>query len=796
MLSYEDNVAPQQQYARSKEPLCQSFARRVAARSMGFILSFVLIAMLATIIAVEVSIGRGIQGAAFAILSVVLTISLILNTRLPRTQPNYITGFMGIIISICAMVSCGAFLAGWVAKNVDPYPMGIAFFVTLFMSILSILWTIVNLTPPSSYDGEYNTSRVQQQQDLAVLNYTGTAIIGDEVAVQSVKDPNRFPCLTGFFNTLVVLLWIAFALLMILFTNESVNSIVELYKFSPSPNKLVWVGERNSTETTPTTFQPTTISTITTFKPTLTPSKNPTRTPSSGPITFQPSQNPTNSPSETPSYAPSKKPSKTPTLAPSKRPSLNPTNQPTTTPSRSPSNHPTSNPSKLPTLSPSQLPSKLPSEAPTSTPSLLPTTSPTNPTPSPTDLPTGKPTDVPTTSAPSTSPSSHPSSLPTSSPSKKPTETPTTKPSESPSNFPTAAPTLNPSRKPTPSPTPFPTLSPTQLPTNAYTTTPSTNPTSSPTSNVTTEVTIAPTTALTTNTTTADDINVPHVVQVNCEGPVNATPPYVLFESDIGGTYLDWTWIQRNLTANGIRSCSYTRSGLGFSQTGIQPRTAESMALELADIYSHLNLGYDPKSLIIVSQGFGSFVSRVFHSVHIPDVVKGFVFVDAIHQNEMNQCNKDATPIYDGYLSTSAFSCSIGWNRFQSTVIGADLYFQNPHVDELPDDVYDEVNALLSRCQWYDTVYLEDGFKEISCGQASNLPNANRVNADIVQIMSQFVEVDGAQIPRNSTYHQQISNWTTANGKAITIPSTTDKNIVMNQVSAMSIAQEILDMMF
>ena len=135
-------------------------------------------------------------------------------------------------------------------------------------------------------------------------------------------------------------------------------------------------------------------------------------------------------PTSKPTVTPTKKPTATPT--PTKKPTATPTptKKPTATPT--PTKKPTATPTKKPTVTPTKKPTVTPTKKPTATPTVKPTVRPTT---KPTVTPTNKPTATPT---------------------KKPTVTPTKKPTATPTKKPTVTPTAKPTTKPTVTPTPSP----------------------------------------------------------------------------------------------------------------------------------------------------------------------------------------------------------------------------------------------------------------------------------------------------------------------------------------------------
>ena len=105
--------------------------------------------------------------------------------------------------------------------------------------------------------------------------------------------------------------------------------------------------------------------------------------------------------------------------------------------------------------------------------------------------------------------------------------------------------------------------------------------------------------------------------------------PTVLLESGLMSTVLSWTELQQELSKT-YRVVSYDRAGLGWSELGPMPRTAERIVDEL-----HLGLeraGIAPP-YILVGHSFGGLTMPLF-AARFPDEVTGMVLIDAVTPGE------------------------------------------------------------------------------------------------------------------------------------------------------------------
>jgi pimeloyl-ACP methyl ester carboxylesterase len=117
-----------------------------------------------------------------------------------------------------------------------------------------------------------------------------------------------------------------------------------------------------------------------------------------------------------------------------------------------------------------------------------------------------------------------------------------------------------------------------------------------------------------------------HRLHVWCTGTGS---PTVVLESGLGGSSADWGFVQPAV-AQFTRVCSYDRAGLGYSDAGPSPRTAERMARELGILLDRSGVA---GRVILVGASLGAFAVRVFASAHQARVA-GLVLVDASHEDQ------------------------------------------------------------------------------------------------------------------------------------------------------------------
>ena len=110
---------------------------------------------------------------------------------------------------------------------------------------------------------------------------------------------------------------------------------------------------------------------------------------------------------------------------------------------------------------------------------------------------------------------------------------------------------------------------------------------------------------------------------------VGAGSPIVVFDSGIGGSHMDWINVQSRV-GKFTQACSYDRSGYGWSEMGIKPRTSKRIVNELTEI---LKMAKKEPPYILVGHSFGGLNMQLFARTNPKDVI-GLVLIDSIHTEQ------------------------------------------------------------------------------------------------------------------------------------------------------------------
>jgi pimeloyl-ACP methyl ester carboxylesterase len=107
--------------------------------------------------------------------------------------------------------------------------------------------------------------------------------------------------------------------------------------------------------------------------------------------------------------------------------------------------------------------------------------------------------------------------------------------------------------------------------------------------------------------------------------------PTIILEAGLMSTMLSWGDIQRQL-AGSYRVVSYDRAGLGWSDIGPMPRTADRIVEEL---HSLLDRSAIPPPYLLVGHSFGGLTMPLF-AARYPEQTAGMVLVDPVVPSEWN----------------------------------------------------------------------------------------------------------------------------------------------------------------
>jgi pimeloyl-ACP methyl ester carboxylesterase len=143
--------------------------------------------------------------------------------------------------------------------------------------------------------------------------------------------------------------------------------------------------------------------------------------------------------------------------------------------------------------------------------------------------------------------------------------------------------------------------------------------------------------------------------------------PAIILEAGLMSTVLSWSEIQRTLALT-YRVVSYDRAGLGWSDLGPMPRTADRMVEELHTLLERAAI---PAPYVLVGHSFGGLTMPLF-AARYPQETAGVVLVDPVAPAEWNppseQDHKRAE-IGATVSRRAALLCRVGAIRFVAFLV-------------------------------------------------------------------------------------------------------------------------------
>jgi pimeloyl-ACP methyl ester carboxylesterase len=115
-------------------------------------------------------------------------------------------------------------------------------------------------------------------------------------------------------------------------------------------------------------------------------------------------------------------------------------------------------------------------------------------------------------------------------------------------------------------------------------------------------------------------------LHINCTGQGS---PAVILESGLANRSADWDIVQPQV-ASTTRVCSYDRAGIGWSDTGPEPRNPVRIARELHALLTNTGV---PGPYVLAGHSFGGLYARMYAGLY-PEQVVGMVLVDASHPDQ------------------------------------------------------------------------------------------------------------------------------------------------------------------
>jgi pimeloyl-ACP methyl ester carboxylesterase len=197
--------------------------------------------------------------------------------------------------------------------------------------------------------------------------------------------------------------------------------------------------------------------------------------------------------------------------------------------------------------------------------------------------------------------------------------------------------------------------------------------------------------------------------------------PTVVLEAGLGGMSSAWAWIQPEI-AKFSRVLSYDRTGLGWSEADLAPKSARLAAQRLRSI---LQISEALPPYVLVGHSMGGLLVRVFADL-FPDEVAGIVQVDAAHPDQHIRSTAINGHMQAGFrvLRAVPMLTQLGYIRLTGLF--------NTWAEGLPPQQSLEARAFLSSFRHLKTTRDESLAWESICSEVRNTGHLNDIPLAVV----------------------------------------------------------------
>jgi pimeloyl-ACP methyl ester carboxylesterase len=128
-------------------------------------------------------------------------------------------------------------------------------------------------------------------------------------------------------------------------------------------------------------------------------------------------------------------------------------------------------------------------------------------------------------------------------------------------------------------------------------------------------------------------------LHINCVGQGS---PTVVLDGGSGETSAQWVRVQREVSDT-TRVCAYDRAGMGWSETGPEPRDAKQISSELHTLLSKAGI---EGPYVLVGHSFGGMYMQTY-AARYPDEVAGVALVDSPTEPDQFSQRSEARDSYE-----------------------------------------------------------------------------------------------------------------------------------------------------
>jgi pimeloyl-ACP methyl ester carboxylesterase len=199
--------------------------------------------------------------------------------------------------------------------------------------------------------------------------------------------------------------------------------------------------------------------------------------------------------------------------------------------------------------------------------------------------------------------------------------------------------------------------------------------------------------------------------------------PTVVMDSALGGNFLDWSWIQSEISCV-TKVFSYDRAGYGWSEPSRNSRTSEVIVEELRELLVKVKV---PPPYILVGHSFGGLNMRLYQQKY-PEEVKGLVLVDSTPEEIYSTLPKEyikKLTMERKMIQIARFLAPFGILRLLKMPVG---------YSKLPESKKTISNAVGYNTNAYTTAYKELSSMQQSISQLSSLKSDKQISIPLYVI--------------------------------------------------------------
>jgi pimeloyl-ACP methyl ester carboxylesterase len=250
--------------------------------------------------------------------------------------------------------------------------------------------------------------------------------------------------------------------------------------------------------------------------------------------------------------------------------------------------------------------------------------------------------------------------------------------------------------------------------------------------------------------------------------------PTVILDALFPGTVSNWAWVQPEI-ARGTRVCAYDRAGLGWSDSGPEPRDARRQAQELHTLLANAKVS---GPYVLVGHSLGGLTVRMFADLY-PDEVAGMVLVEATNPDAWKRHGKPEGVGADAnMLAAAPFVSRLGVFR-----LGLIPSFSSD--PDLPPRQFEELQAFFNSTKAWETI------RDVNTSFSSALDQVRKAGSlgDIPLVVVLGSKGDGGDELLSDLFDQQASQST--NSVTRVIEGATHASLVDRQDHALQTSDAI-----